>query len=41
MSENREHANVMLNHYDIYFNISGLFKGVIDYDFTFLTLVGV
>ncbi len=39
MSENREHANVILNNSNIYFKISG--ERVIDYDFTFLTSVSV
>ncbi len=38
MSENREHANVILIQISI-LKISGVLKEVIDYDFIFLTLV--
>ncbi len=41
MSESCEYANVILNFCYIYFKISGVLKGVIDYDFTCLTLVCV
>ncbi len=42
MSENREHGNVIL-HLNIYLKVSGVLKGVIDYNFFifFLTVVSV